>query len=81
MIKAAEVLKSKGATEIYVFATHGIFSSEFYQRVQESDITKVFVTNNLKSPAEELEKESKVQRIPISKLFADHIYKTCMGSP
>jgi ribose-phosphate pyrophosphokinase len=81
MIKAAEVLKEKGATEVYVFATHGIFGADFYKRVENSAITKVFVTNNLLPPASEEEKSSKVQRIPVSKLFADHIYNTCMGSP
>lgn len=81
MIKAAEVLKQQGASAVYVFATHGIFNSDFYSRIQDSDIDKVFVTNNLMPPSAEVEKESKVHRIPISKLFADHIYKTCMGSP
>lgn len=81
MMQAAKILKEKGATHVYVFATHGIFNDNFCARLEESVIDQVFVTNSLTHPEEDLQKTTKINRIPVSKLFADHIYKTCMGIP
>lgn len=47
MIHAARVLKNHGANMIYAAATHGIFSGNAYQMVQESPISKMWVTNSL----------------------------------
>ena len=80
MMKAAKLLKEKGAKNVYVFATHGIFHSDFYERLEDSAISKVFITNTVAPPVEGAEKTHKLERISIAKMFADHIYRNCMSS-
>lgn len=50
IVKAAELLASKGAKEIYVFVTHAIFSEEAPQLLQDSMVDKVYVTDTVKIP-------------------------------
>ena len=80
-MKAAKMLKERGATHVYVFATHGIFNDNFFEKLEASSIDKVFVSNSLAHPESEISKTTKIQKIPVGKLFADHIYKNCMSSP
>jgi ribose-phosphate pyrophosphokinase len=43
--QAAKLLKEKGAGDIFVFATHPVFSDEAKEILQESLVEKVFVTD------------------------------------
>ncbi|MEO6712594.1 MAG: ribose-phosphate diphosphokinase, partial [Mycobacteriales bacterium] len=45
--KAADALVDKGATEVLVAATHGIFSEPAIDRLKNSPVTEVIVTNTL----------------------------------
>jgi ribose-phosphate pyrophosphokinase len=45
--KAAELLHKNGAEEIYVFATHPVFSAEAPKILQESLVKKVYVTDSV----------------------------------
>lgn len=49
---SCELLKKQGVEEMYVFATHAIFSSEAPKLLQESPVTKVFVTDTVFVPQE-----------------------------
>lgn len=44
---AATSLKEAGATEVYAFATHGIFSGAAADRIAKSDFTKVITTDSM----------------------------------
>lgn len=44
---AAALLKERGAKEIYVFATHPVFSNEAPHVLQNAPVEKVFVTNTI----------------------------------
>ena len=50
MVKAAELLREKGVEEIYVFATHAVFSAEASRLLQNSKIQKVYVTDTVDIP-------------------------------
>jgi len=52
MVKGAEVLAEKGAGEIYVGATHGLFSGKAVQMLEEAPIQQVVVTNTVPIPEE-----------------------------
>lgn len=52
IVKAAALLKKEGVEEIYVFATHAIFSDEAPRILQNSSIEKVFVTDSVFIPEE-----------------------------
>lgn len=49
-ILAAKKLLQEGIEEVYAFATHAIFSEDAPRKLQESDITKVFVTDTVHIP-------------------------------
>lgn len=52
IVKAAETLFDNGAAEVIVAATHAILSDPAKERLQESGISEVVVTNTLPIPAE-----------------------------
>ncbi len=66
---AADLLKKKGAKKIYGFATHGILSGNAIEKLENSKIDKLFITDTLP-----LKKESKkIEIISISKYLANAI--------
>jgi len=48
----AKLLKKKGADDIFVFATHPVFSGNASKILQESSVKKVFVTDTIEIPEE-----------------------------
>jgi ribose-phosphate pyrophosphokinase len=52
IVKAAETLFDNGAKDVIVAATHGILSDPACERLQESRISEVIVTNTLPIPDE-----------------------------
>jgi ribose-phosphate pyrophosphokinase len=52
IVMACNLLRSKGIKEIYVFATHAVFSDESPKILQASLAKKVFVTNSIYIPKE-----------------------------
>lgn len=52
IVKSAELLVKQGVKEVYVFATHAIFSEEAPQILQNSVVKKVFVTDSVSIPQE-----------------------------
>lgn len=47
IVRAASLLKSRGAQTVYGAATHGIFSDEAITKIEKSDLDRVYVTNTL----------------------------------
>lgn len=52
IVKSSELLMKSGVEEIYVFATHAIFSAEAPEILQNSPVSKVFVTDSVFIPEE-----------------------------
>ena len=44
---AAQALKDKGATDVYAFATHGIFSGPAGERIAKAPFKKVITTDSM----------------------------------
>lgn len=66
-------LKEMGAGDIYVSATHGIFSEPAIQRLQETPLVECVVTDGI--PCEAANKPgSKIKTISIAQEMADAIY-------
>ncbi|MFL5916693.1 MAG: ribose-phosphate diphosphokinase [Gaiellaceae bacterium] len=47
LIAGAQALKDHGATEVNVFVTHALFSGEALERIGESDIDRIVVTDSV----------------------------------
>lgn len=67
---AAEAVKKAGATSATVCATHGIFSGNALQRIEESEIDKVIVSNSI---PQEKNKSKKLEVMDVSDLLAEAI--------
>lgn len=76
LARAAELLAENGAREIYAAATHGVLSGEANQKLDNSPVTKVFITDTI-NPARELSK--KVEVLSVAGIFADAINRIESG--
>ncbi len=65
LVAAANLLKEKGAEEIFVFATHGVFADNAAEILQNSIIKKVVVTDTIEVPEER--KFEKLEIISVAK--------------
>jgi ribose-phosphate pyrophosphokinase len=67
----AKALISAGAKEVYVAATHGIFSPPAFERIADSPVLEVVVTNTL--PVPEDQRCGKLHVLSVAPLFAHAI--------
>ena len=69
IVSAAEVLMARGATEVWAMATHGVLSGPAIDRLKNSVITRVVLTNTLPLPSEK--QIDKIEVLSIAPLIAD----------
>jgi ribose-phosphate pyrophosphokinase len=67
----AKALIAAGAKEVYVAATHGIFSPPAFERIADSPVIECVVTNTLPVPAEQ--QNGKLHVLSVAPLFAHAI--------
>ena len=73
LCKAAEVLINKGAASVRACATHGIFSAQALQRLHDSVISEIFITDTIPHP--ELKDDPKIRIVSMTEVFAKIIHK------
>jgi ribose-phosphate pyrophosphokinase len=71
LVQAAKFLKAKGALDIYACMTHGIFSGQAVEKISDSPIKEVVVSNTI--PQDEREKVKKIKVLSVGKLFGEGI--------
>ena len=71
LVEAASIVYKHGAKEIYAGATHGIFAGKAIEKIQNSAITEVVVTNTV--PVTDEKRIDKIKVVSIAPLFADAI--------
>ncbi|MBU0629000.1 MAG: ribose-phosphate pyrophosphokinase [Nanoarchaeota archaeon] len=76
---AAKALKEKGANDIYIVATHAILSGNAIEKLKDSSIKEVIVTNTIDIPKEKRFNSLKI--ISLAHLLADSITKIYEGTP
>ena len=69
LVKAAEALRKKGATDVYTLATHGIFAGDAIAQFEKSEINRVIVTNTIPRTID----STKVEHLTIAQILADAI--------
>ena len=52
IVSAAEILLKRGATEVWAMATHGVLSGPAVDRLKNSPIARIVLTNTLPLPPE-----------------------------
>ena len=70
LARAADVLLDKGAKTVRAFCTHGVLSGKAYEKIDQSGLKEVVVTNTL--PVE-TNTSAKVRVLSAAKLFAQAI--------
>ena len=75
LLAAAEVLQEQGAAAIYVCATHAVFAGDALERLQQSAINEVVVTNTI--PHKDL--PSKITELSVAALLAEANQRVTTG--
>ena len=71
LVAAATTLKAKGAKKVFACATHGLFSGPAYDRIENSCIEEVVVTDAVPVPLER--QTGKIKVLTLAPLFAQTI--------
>lgn len=69
--KAAEVLKKRGAKDVYGAATHGVLSADAVDRIDSSVMKKFIITDTIFQPEKNL--QNKIEVVSVGDLFAEAI--------
>jgi len=79
LVKAAEVLKSRGAKKVYAYCTHPAFSGPAIERIaQGKGLDEIVVTNTIPlSPA--AAQCRKIRQVSVAPLFAQTIQRIARG--
>lgn len=79
MVEAARILQENGAKEIYAACTHGILCGPAMDRIANSPIKELIVTNTV--PLTQEKKIDKVKILSIAPLFAEAIKRVHEAKP
>ena len=78
LVKAAEVLKERGARSVYAYCTHPVFSGPAIERIAASQIDEVVITNTIPLGAAALGCP-KIRQLSVAFLFAETIRRITDG--
>ncbi|KAK5581011.1 hypothetical protein ACTFIW_007146 [Dictyostelium discoideum] len=78
LVSACEMLISKGATKVYALVTHGVLSGDAIQKLNESSLTELVITNTIPH-AEKAAKCPKIKTINIAHTLSEAIRRTHHG--
>ena len=73
LCKAAEVLMQRGASSVRACATHGLLSGGAVERIHDSALQEVFITDTVPHP--ELADDPKIRIVSMTEVFASIIHK------
>jgi ribose-phosphate pyrophosphokinase len=78
LVKAADVLKERGARTVYAYCTHAVFSGPAIQRIAGSQLDEVVITNTI--PLSDAAKACrKIRQLSVAFLFAETIRRISDG--
>ena len=72
IVNAASALIKRGAKEVHVYATHGVFSGDAVKKIKNSKIKNLVVTDSIDS-SDKLKKVRNIEVLSISILLAEAI--------
>lgn len=67
---ACQILKDHGAKDIYVALAHGVFSKDAIERIENSVIKELVVSNTIPLPEEKKAKTTKITMLSVGKMLA-----------
>ena len=72
IVNAADALLKRGAKEVHVYATHGVFSGDAVKKIKNSKIKNLVITDSIDS-SDKLKKVRNIEVLSISILLAEAI--------
>ena len=66
---AAQMMKDRGARSIHAFATHAVLSGPAIERIENSPVEKLVVTDSIPN----IKVSPKIEVVSVARLFADTI--------
>ena len=79
LVKAAEVLKERGAKKVYAYCTHPVFSGPAIERIRLGDaLDEVVITNTIPLSAEAATCK-KIRQLSVAPLIAETIQRIASG--
>jgi ribose-phosphate pyrophosphokinase len=78
LVKAADVLKERGANSVRAYCTHAVFSGPAIERIKASQLDEVVITNTI--PMSDAARATpKVRQLSVAFLFAETIRRISDG--
>jgi ribose-phosphate pyrophosphokinase len=78
LVKAADVLKERGARTVYAYCTHAVFSGPAIERIARSQLDEVVITNTI--PLSDVARTcKKIRQLSVAFLFAETIRRISDG--
>jgi ribose-phosphate pyrophosphokinase len=78
LVKAAEVLKERGAKRVYAYCTHAVFSGPAIERIAKSQLDEVVITNTIPMGSA-AQSNKKIRQLSVAFLFAETIRRITDG--
>lgn len=78
LVKAAEVLKERGAKRVFAYCTHAVFSGPAVERISNSMLDEVVITNTIPQ-SEAVKNCPKIRQLSVAFLFAETIRRISDG--
>jgi ribose-phosphate pyrophosphokinase len=79
--KAADMLMEKGALSVRALATHPVFSGQAYEKIANSALCEVVVSDTIPLRARPDQDTSKIKVLSVADIFADIINKVYNYEP
>ncbi len=84
LVMCAEIVAERGAKDVYAFVTHGILSGNSVKRIENSCMTKLFVTDTVEFNTDAAEKVvngplKKIETLSVARVFAEAINRIHKG--
>ena len=71
LLKGIKALKNAGMRKIYIFITHAVCSGDAYERINASEVEKLYITDSLKVMTDRL--GSKIEVLSVAPVIANAI--------
>ena len=78
LVKAADVLKERGAKKVFAYCTHAVFSGPAIERIESSKLDEVVITDTIPLSADG-KVCAKVRQLSVAFLFAETIRRISDG--
>jgi ribose-phosphate pyrophosphokinase len=79
LCNAAEALMKNGASSVYAYCTHGVFSGGAVSRIAQSQIKEFVVTDSI-MPTEAVQVARNIRILPIAELIGEAVSRTAAES-